>query len=174
MRETALIIEAGEAEAAVHDYRARHDPVARRGVPGHVTVLFPFVPPDLFDDTTLDTLAAVVQETSVFDYDLVAVEEFPGAVWLRPDPDQPFRDLTRRIWTAFPDYPPYGGRFPDSQPHLTVGISGGDHDHSKLLEVIRAEIGPRLPMRCSAQVVSVFMSNEEGFWHRQHQLRFCD
>ena len=45
MSETALIVEVSEAEEAVHEWRARHDSVAARGVPAHVTVLFPFVAP---------------------------------------------------------------------------------------------------------------------------------
>lgn len=70
MRETALIIEVAEADGIVSGWRDRHDPVAGRGVPGHITALYPFVPPESFDDPVADALAAVVSTIRVFDFTL--------------------------------------------------------------------------------------------------------
>ena len=41
-RRTALIVEVPEAEPAVGALRLEHDRSAARGVPAHITILFPF------------------------------------------------------------------------------------------------------------------------------------
>lgn len=169
-RETALLVEVPEADPVVGPWRARHDPVASRGVPGHITTLFPFVPPHAFDEAVLDAVGAVVHGAPAFRFALVAVDEFPGVVWLRPTPDAPFRDLTERMWAAFPAHPPYGGRHPDSQPHLTVAVVTGGEDQAELVGRIRTDVGPHLPIRADATAVSVFMTDDRGIWHRTHRL----
>lgn len=148
----------------------RHDPVAVRGVPGHITALYPFVPPESFDDTVADALVAVVSTIRVFDFTLSRFDEFPGAIWLRPEPGQPFRDLTRQLWAAFPMYPPYGGRFPDLQPHLTIGVVADGQDQAGLAARIRDDLGPDLPISCTAASLSVFMCDARGSWRREHRL----
>ena len=40
---SALLVAIAEAEPLVAEHRLRFDPVARRGVPAHVTALFPFL-----------------------------------------------------------------------------------------------------------------------------------
>jgi hypothetical protein len=39
-------------------------------------------------------------------------------------PDEGFRALTRAVWSAFPDFPPYGGAFTEIVQHLTIGTDG--------------------------------------------------
>ena len=50
---TALVIVVTVAEPLVGEVRARYDPVAAHGMPPHVTVLYPFVPPPPSDDDIL-------------------------------------------------------------------------------------------------------------------------
>jgi hypothetical protein len=42
-------------------------------------------------------------------------------LWLAPDDPAPFRELTDRVYAAFPEHPPFAGAFADVVPHLTVG-----------------------------------------------------
>ena len=42
--DSALLVPIPEAEPIVAELRLEHDAIAARGVPAHVTVLFPFVP----------------------------------------------------------------------------------------------------------------------------------
>jgi hypothetical protein len=62
----------------------------------------------------------------------VAVSWRPGAsrrtdwfgddvLWLAPEPDAPFRELTRSVVAAFPAHRPYGRLYDEATPHLTVG-----------------------------------------------------
>ncbi|NIQ97618.1 MAG: 2'-5' RNA ligase family protein, partial [Desulfuromonadales bacterium] len=49
-------------------------------------------------------------------------------LYLGPEPDWPFRDLTVAIWKRFPDHPPYGGRHRDIVPHLSVATLADERE----------------------------------------------
>lgn len=167
MRETGLVIEVPEATATVAHWRERHDPIAGHGMPPHITILYPFVPPELFDDSAVDEVTRVLAAIAPVHYSLTSTEQFPGAIWLRPVPDRPFRALTRRLVEAFPDYLPYGGQYPDSIPHLTVAIEPDPATQASLYDRIDASIGDRLPIECTATAVSVFMTDDHGRWSKK-------
>ena len=53
MPQSAFVVLVPEAEPWVKDLRERYDPIAAVGMPAHITVLFPFIPPDLLTDSDL-------------------------------------------------------------------------------------------------------------------------
>jgi len=111
-----------EAEPAVGALRLQHDGSAAKGVPAHVTILFPFAPPEQVDE---DALARLFAGFPAFDFALDRVERFDDeVVWLHPEPSRPFEDLTAAVFERFPDYPPYEGAHDVVIPHLTVSDSG--------------------------------------------------
>ncbi len=63
---SGLIIEVPEAEPAVHRYRERLDANAPLGIPAHITVLAPFMPPETIDAGTLAGLGRLFAEVSRF------------------------------------------------------------------------------------------------------------
>ena len=65
-RETAVLVPVPEAERVVSSHRSRLDGAAALGVPAHVTVLFPFVPPPEITPSVVDALAAAVAAVSAF------------------------------------------------------------------------------------------------------------
>ena len=77
-------------------------------------MLSPFLEPESLSRDTLARVRSIVASVAAFDVELSAVRQWPsssygpGVVWLQPVPPSPFVELTRRIWRAFPDYPPYG------------------------------------------------------------------
>ena len=98
------------------------DTAAVKGVPAHVTVLYPFLDPALIDESVLAAVAEVVGAAPAFDARLSAVGWFgQEVVYLVPSPGEPFRALTAALVARFPQCPPYGGVFDDVVPHLTVG-----------------------------------------------------
>ncbi len=172
--ESALVVEVPAAEPIIGRWRIGHDPVARRGVPAHVTVLYPFVAPHELSDDVLAEVAKAIAPVPNFTFDLTTVDEFPGVVvWLRPDPEAPFRELTTRLHDAFPDYPPYSGRHPDSQPHLTVAMTDVGH-HDAQRDVIKASVAGQLPVSCAADSVSLFVSDDSHTWVRRQQFPLGD
>lgn len=163
---SALVIEVPQAEPLVHRWRLHYDPVAARGVPAHITVLYPFAEPEDCDESTLDEVRRAIVGAEPFDFELVRVDGFPGVVWLRPEPDDPFRDVTKRLAAAFPDYPPYEGRVDEPQPHLTVAMVPPGIDQAELASRIREDVDWRLPVRCHASEVSLFVESEHDAWTR--------
>jgi 2'-5' RNA ligase len=161
MPETALICRVPEAEAFVARYRERYDPSARRNVPAHVTILYPFMAPDLIDADVFARLAGIAAAVPCFDYRLQRTQRFPVALYLDPDPAAPFAALTDGVFRAFPDYPPFDGKFDSVVPHVTVA-----HGDEPLLCEIEVELRIALPgagvrARCSELVL---IENATGRW----------
>ena len=156
---TALVIAVPEAEPVVAAQRARLDPNAALGVPAHVTVLFPFVPADDLNDEVVGRVGGMIGSVPAFPYRFSRTAWFGDRVlWLAPDDDLPFRDVTDRIHAAFPAFPPFGGVFDDVVPHLTVGH---DQPYDSLTAAERS-IRPRLPISGSATEVLLLVQDEPG------------
>jgi 2'-5' RNA ligase len=121
---TAVIVPVSAAETVVAHHRLRLDVAASWGVPAHITILFPFVPPSEVDGAVVARLAAVFAAMPAFACTFAECGWFgEDVLWLAPDRDQEFRDLTRAVAAEFPDHQPYAGEHDDVVPHLTVGES---------------------------------------------------
>lgn len=142
--ETAVIAPVAALDRVVGRHRAALDHSAMWGVPAHVTVLYPFLPPDQVTAATLDRLREVAAGSTAFECRFDRVDWFgDDVIWLAPEPDAPFRALTEAVWRRFPDHPPYGGAHPETIPHLTVGSTrAGDLAG---LRRAAADLGPSLP-----------------------------
>ncbi|WP_380170986.1 2'-5' RNA ligase family protein [Kineococcus sp. DHX-1] len=141
--QTALVVEVPAAEAAVAHWRRRHDRAARAGVPAHVTVCFPFLPPQALDDDVEDALTALAAATPASTLASSRVDGSGDAVlWLAPEPAEPLRALTRAVCAAFGLLPHGGahGGVDDAVPHLTVAEDAPDP------AAVRADLAPRLPV----------------------------
>jgi hypothetical protein len=172
MRETGLLVEVPAAEPLVASWRERYDPVTTRGIPAHITALWPFIPPADLDSAAIERLRVVLADVNPFAFRLTRLDEFPGVVWLRPEPDEPFMALTRALWRAFPEFPPYAGAFPDPQPHLTVGLADSPYAQAALHRRVTDSLEGQLPIRCEASALTVFTSDDSGEWTRAHVLEF--
>ncbi len=87
--ESAIVLDVPEAEPLVGGWRARHDPIASRGIPAHITLLYPFLRPEKLELAALDTLRGVLAQARPLDLVLSEVATFPGVVWLKPEPAAP-------------------------------------------------------------------------------------
>ena len=144
--ESTILVPVPEAEPVVGQLRARLDRAASRGIPAHVTVLYPFVPPGQITSAVIDKAAAAVASVPGFDCRFAAAGWFGDqVVWLAPEPAGPFRALTAAVHAAFPQCPPFGGAFAEVIPHLTVGDrpDGGPG----VLRAAEAEVLAALPIR---------------------------
>ena len=143
--ESAVIVPVPAVEPVVAEHRRRLDPGSAWGVPAHVTVLYPFVPPSEHGPEMLERLAEVVVSVPTFSCSFTGPAWFnEHVVWLRPEPDTSFRALTDAVWRSFPDYPPFGGVHDDVVPHVTIGQVGtGSLDQLRAAE---AAVRPYLPI----------------------------
>jgi 2'-5' RNA ligase len=137
------------------------DPPARRNVPAHVTVLYPFMEPSQIDDAVLVQLRNVAAGVPGFDYRLRELRRFPSSLYLAPDPGDSFDALTKGVHRAFPDYPPFAGKFAVVVPHVTIAHG----DEPQLCE-IEVELRIALPgggvrARCEEMVL---IENSTGVW----------
>ncbi len=116
---TAVVVAVQEAEPLVRGLRDELDASAARGVPAHVTVLFPFLP---LLEIDLSALREVIAATPAFTATFRRVGWFgDDVVWLAPEPAHPFVALTLAVQERF-GIVPYGGEHgPEPVPHLTVG-----------------------------------------------------
>jgi 2'-5' RNA ligase superfamily len=166
----AVLVPVPEAEHAVGSHRGRLDHAAAWGVPAHVTVLYPFVPPPAITTAVIANLAKAVGSVSAFGCEFAAIAWFgQEVVWLAPRPDEPFRALTRAVSAAFPGYLPYGGAYDEVIPHLTIGDrpAGGVTE----LRAAEADVLRWLPIRARINRVWLMTGNAApGSWQTVAEL----
>ena len=170
MPQSALGVTVPEAEPWVKDLRERYDPTAAVGVPAHITVLFPFISPDLITDSDLARAAETFQRFRPFEFRLEQVGRFPESLYLVPEPGEPFIALTEVIAREFPEYPPYGGKFTEIVPHLTVANRSAEL--STIAETELSEIMKELgPIHAVCHVVELY-ENSTGHWRWARSFPF--
>jgi 2'-5' RNA ligase len=167
--QTALIVPVSEAEQAVGQFRASLDPAASWGVPAHVTVLYPFLPPEQINDEVLATLRQTFAVIPRFDVTFTHVEWFGDTVvWLAPQPDRGFRDLTAAVWQRFPEAPPYSGDYVEVVPHLTIGQDASADALSSAAEAV----SEHLPIATAVYAVRLIAgAPAPNVWHTLCEFR---
>ena len=158
--ETILLLPVPAAEPAVGRHRARLVESAKGGVPAHITVLYPFLPPAGIGEPLLASLVRLFAGFTAFEFTLDRVGWFGGeVVWLGPSDPAPFSALASAACTAFPACPPYSGQYAEPLcPHLTVGKAGG-------LQALRAaaeSVRPFLPVEATAAEVVLMAGPHPG------------
>jgi 2'-5' RNA ligase len=158
---SALVIEFPESGAAVEEWRERTcKDKPSIGIPAHVTLLFPFLPPDQIGDEVLSELRALFAATTPFEVGFRESRRWPRMVYLAPEPPEPFIGLTEEIVERWPDYPPYEGLHDSVIPHLTVAY--GD---DALLAEVEADIGSALPIQAVVREATL-LEEIEPDWGR--------
>jgi len=161
---SVLLVEVPEAEPAVARHRERLDATALLGIPAHVTVLFPFMPPEAIGPPVLGVLERLFAAVGRFRFELARADWFGDEVlWLAPRDFAPFRALTQGVYEAFPAFPPFEGRHDDVIPHLTVGIG---HPVEEMRAAERS-VREYLPIEaCAAAVTLMTEQSAGGQWAR--------
>jgi 2'-5' RNA ligase len=162
--ESGLAVLVPQAEALVHSFRDKYDPSAAAGMPAHITLLYPFKSPHEIDGSTIEKLNQCFAGFWAFDFSLAKIRRFPGGVlYLVPEPDEPFRRLTRAVWDCCPETPPFGGRYSNVVPHLTVAQLADEQQAKQIfVEFERASRG-RVPIHATAREITL-MDRLSGSW----------
>lgn len=153
---SGLVIALPDLEPLVGPWRSRHD-AAVSGVPVHVTLLVPWVPPAAITDADLDAVAQLAKSwppfsVSFHDFGVFENPDGPDVYWLSPEPKDDFLALIDDVLTCWPDYPPYGGAYGDDvTPHLTVSSTAEGTELDELLTTVRGQ----LPITVRAERISV-------------------
>ncbi len=163
---TVLAIPVPPLEAFVRSRTAHYDE-AYLGAPdfgqAHVTLLAPWLRTPAEED--IARVASLVERTPAFAYELTGVATFPdGTIHLEVAPQEPFRELTSALRSAWPWLTPYEGRFgSEVAPHLTLDAEAGGVD----AEAVRAMLPVTLPVRATAHQVQLQWW-QAGSCHVQH------
>jgi 2'-5' RNA ligase len=108
----------------------------------HVTLFGPFVDAAELSPTVAAHVAQVLGRHEPFTARFEEVTQFPdGMIHLLPRDEEPFRRLTAELASAFPAFPPYGGRHADLRPHVTLDRAGPGVDVAKVRRWV-AELVP--------------------------------
>ncbi|KOU13482.1 hypothetical protein ADK52_38570 [Streptomyces sp. WM6372] len=158
---TAVVIVLPDA-APLLDAAWRIDPaLVRRGMPAHVSLLYPFVPESELtgqDEKVVRSLAASFPAVDLLLEELVTASGFVGVTV----PElQPIVDAFRAHW---PGLRPYNGRF-GTRPAAHVTVAMGADDATVAADV-RAVVGSLLPLRTHAAAVQLVVLTEEGWQSR--------
>lgn len=167
--ESGLMIPTPEAEPVVGTHRIRLDQSAGWGVPAHVTVLYPFMPPADIDSDTEARLTALFATVDRFEFMLASIAWFStDVVYAAPTPEEPFRALTKKVQDTWPEFLPYGGEHGEPIPHLTIGDNG---TRTELAEAGNA-VARHLPISCVAREVWLMTGSVEAGWTRRAVFPF--
>ena len=133
-------------------------------MPAHITLLYPFKSPDEIDGLVLDTLSHCFSHFQQFKYSLMTISQFPvETLYLVPDPEDPFRELTLGIWGCYPETPPYRWRYSTVIPHLTVADRMGEQRLAEVAREFEQASQGRLPIQSHAAEVAL-MDTRSGRW----------
>lgn len=164
---TALVVPIPAADPLVGPWRDRFDKHAAEGVPAHITLLSPFVPPEEVPQALPRVQALLAGPPPRARLHFAA---WPGLAVLVPDPDPGFGELGAALCAAF-GLLPYGGRHgAQVQPHLTVAY--GDPDpalQAARFAALAADLAPHLPLEVRATEVWL-LQKHDGTWQIRTRL----
>lgn len=123
------------------------------GFTTHVTILVPFLPDAEIDEDVLAELRTLFDGFAAFDVTFAEAARFPTVLYLAPEPEQPFRDMTTAVYARWPQCPPYAGKYPDATPHASVVYDRTEAEY----EDVARELATRLPLRASAAAVDLLV-----------------
>jgi len=163
-RETALITAVPDGEPVVGRWRRRHDTSAAAGVPPHITLLYPFAPPERIDPAMLAGLHALFATLPPVHLTLAGICAFPNVLYLAPEPAAPFDRMIAALRARYPELPPYGGTIADPIPHLTVADTSDRAAFDSVVDDFVAEAASALPVRCVVRDIRLIAQDVAGRW----------
>lgn len=166
--ESALVVPVPEAEEVVRDWRLRHDPSAAAGVPAHITILYPFLPPREIDESALADLEGLFAASPAIRFALARVGRFAEVVYLAPEPAQPFSALIERVARRYPQCPPYGGALAVEEvvPHLTAAQTAD----RRVLDAAAEALAQHLPIAAHAREIWLLAKGADARWRTRHSF----
>lgn len=154
-----------EVDLIVERARSSCSKSVEPGIAAHITINYPLIVQDNDIEATVARLTDSVGKFRAFEFRLTVVKRWPTTLYLKPEPDSEFRAIIAAVWEAFPQSPPYGGRFRDVVPHLTL-VESSEVDEIDVLESeLRTELTVKLPIAArAAELHLIAKSGSE--WNR--------
>ncbi len=171
MSQSVIIIPVPIADPIVGDLRKKYDKVSLHGMRSHVTLLFPFKDSALITPEVLGKIAKIFLKVKKFSFALTNIKTFPNVIFLEPNPRTRFIEITKAIARVFPENPPWEGKFPSINPHLTIGAEIEAQIMNSLKKEITRAIQDKLPVKTIAREAWL-MIEQNGEWKIKKKFRF--
>jgi 2'-5' RNA ligase len=154
-----------------HLFSPWREAIEAKGIPPHVTLLYPWRTPPL-DTRDIDAVRAAIANCAAFPITFSAIGRFPRdrAVYLKIQNNVPLRTLMQAIHGSFPETPPYRGEFREVIPHLTIATADNDFELDQLEQEVSLKLEAHLPLSVEAQLVIVAQENSNGIWSAVAEL----
>lgn len=145
--------------------------IEAKGIPPHVTLLYPWRTPPLHE-RDIDAVRTAIANCTAFPITFSAIGRFPRdrAFYLKIQNNIPLRTLMQAIHGSFPETPPYRGEFRVVIPHLTIATADNDFELDQLEQEICLKLKAHLPLAVEAQLVIVAQENLNGMWSAVAEL----
>jgi 2'-5' RNA ligase len=167
--ETALVIVLEDAEPFDEVRRDFAVATVARGIPFHVTLLYPFAPHDELSAALLAEVRSFFAVQHPFEFELTRVATWPEVVYAVPEPDTELRACMKALHARFPQWPPYGGIHAEVVPHATLGE---EVDAASVRAEIERRVAPHLPHRCQAPDVALLEEFAPDRWRERERFPF--
>ncbi|MDP8904606.1 MAG: 2'-5' RNA ligase family protein [Chloroflexota bacterium] len=162
--ESAIIIPV-ELPVAIKRLRDRMDASAAQGLPGHVALLYPFLAPESLDEDAREELRRLIGSHEPFSFVLSSVGRWPDAVYLAPQPAEPFSRLIAAL-EAYAGDRAHRRRQAEGAPHVTVARDR----RPGYLEAAERALPAMLPVRGVAREAWLIVHRPGERWQRLWQL----
>lgn len=175
-RESAIDIHLESLDELVAFWRQATVEVATKGVPPHITLLYPWRVAPLSEEDTRE-VQKVLERHHSFEIHFAKVSHFgKRVIYLALDErsEKAVRQLMQVLFRAFPETPLYGGAFSDPTPHLTIAKANDDKHFEQLMQEISRALAPKLPIKHQVSGVSIIEEAEDDFWHLRASVSLED
>jgi 2'-5' RNA ligase len=140
-----------------------------RGIPFHITLLFPFAPQPELSEELLAKTRAFFAARRPFKFELVRVAMWPQDVYAVPEPDDQLLDCMYALHALFPEWPPYGGIHDTVVPHATLGE---DLDAAAAFPEIERRLRTHVPCCYRADAATLLEEYEPDRWRERERIPF--
>jgi 2'-5' RNA ligase len=168
--ETAVVLVLEDAKP-FDDVRRKFLPATvARGIPFHVTLLFPFAPRDELTASVLADTRSFFAARPSFEFELTRLATWPTIVYAVPEPDAALRECMHALHARFPAWPPYGGIHDDVVPHATLGE---DVDAAHILPQVERRLAGHLPLHRRAEAATLLEEFAPDQWRERERFPFA-
>jgi 2'-5' RNA ligase len=157
------------------DARAQLEPVREEfhadsvaiGIPLHVTLLYPFAPPNKVDEVALTDLFV---KFDAFTLTLRGVATWPLVVYAIPEPREQLLAMMHALFDQYPEYPPYDGEIAEPEPHATLSELAPTESIEEVAAAIRAKTESFFPITCEVRDVALLEEDEADRWRERRRF----
>jgi 2'-5' RNA ligase len=168
--ETAVVLVLSQFSPELTALHAEYHPAAdARGIPLHITLLSPFVPPRALTESVIAMLRTFFAERAPLSFELARIDAFPDAVYAAPEPAAELIDLINELALEFPETPPYGGAFAQPIPHATLA-EPTEGEEERTAETLRGAAASLLPVPCEVTYASLLEEHEPERWTERERF----